>query len=290
MSNQQPQVFCHFHQGQSSTCTYIVSDPETKEAVIIDSVLDFSNQSGNLSTESADKVLEIVEENSLVVKYVLDTHVHADHITAASYLRSKLNVPYGIGHHITEVQKTFAEMFNWEDFPCDGSQFDLLLKEGDELTIGALTLKVYETPGHTPACCSYLIGDALFTGDTIFMPDFGTARCDFPKGSAATLYKSVHKLLELPESTRVFVGHDYGFGGREIEWESTIADEKTGNRHVKDGISEEEFIEMRETRDAQLNVPALLYFSLQMNINAGNPPQAESNGKIYLKLPLNVMF
>jgi len=286
MSN--PFVYCHFHKG-TNTCTYIVTDNETQSTVIIDPVLDFDLNTGVITSTHADEVLNYVKERGFNVLYILDTHIHADHITGGNYLREKLGVKYGIGKNVTLVQQTFSEKFNLGDqFPVDGSQFDILLKEGDTLPLGNLSISVFETPGHTPACSTYLIGDAIFAGDTLFMPDFGTARCDFPEGSAETLYESIRKLFNLPDNSRVFVGHDYGNNNtRDIKWESTLQDEKSNNKHVNLNISKEEFVQIRTSRDSTLSLPKLMYPSVQLNINGGRPYN-EENGVSYFKIPISI--
>lgn len=285
-----PDVHTIFHKG-SSTCTYIVSDPATKKTMIIDPVMDFDMASGRTSNEHNDAVVAYCEESKLDVEYIVESHVHADHITGAGYLKSKFPGAHtGIGEHVVEVQKLFKGVFNLEDeFKTDGSQFDKLFADGEALDLGELKGTVIYTPGHTPACVCYHIGDAVFTGDTIFMPDFGTARCDFPGGSAETMYASVKKLYELPDETRVFVGHDYQPGGREIMWESTIREEKASNKQLTAETTEAEFLEFRKARDSALGMPRLIVPSLQINLRNGVMPPAESNGKVYLKLPIDVL-
>lgn len=281
-----PDMTCYFHEA-TFTAVYLVADPATGTAVIIDPALDFDPASGRTATTSVDGVIKDAEARGLKIEWVLETHVHADHLTAAAYLRDKLGVKIAIGENVTRVQKVFADLFNLKDVTTDGSQFDRLLKDGDEIAIGQLTAKVIHTPGHTPACVSYVIGDAVFVGDTIFMPDFGSARCDFPGGDAKTLFASVGKLLDLPPATRMFVGHDYAPGGRDYAWETTVAAQKAENIHMKDGTDEAAFVEMRTSRDAQLSAPKLILPSLQVNIRAGALPPAEDNGVAYLKIPLD---
>lgn len=287
----QPVVHCLFHKG-TSTSTYVVSDPATKRAMIIDSVLDFDPASGRTSNTHNDAVVAYCETNQLLVDWIVETHVHADHLTGASYLKTKFpNAKTGIGENVTQVQELFKGVFNLEDeFHTDGSQFDVLFQDGQTFPLGEIPGKVLYTPGHTPACVSYAIGDAVFTGDTIFMPDFGTARCDFPKGSAAQLYASVQRLYrELPDATRVFVGHDYQPGGRAAAWETTVGAEKAGNRHLRTGTTQDEFVRQRTERDAQLGFPKLILPSLQVNLRNGALPPPESNGRVYLKIPLNAL-
>ena len=271
----------------TSTVSYLVSDPKTKHCAIIDPVLDFDAASGVLATRSADKVIADATEAGLTVQWVLDTHAHADHLSAADHVRRKTGAAYGIGEDITRVQKQFKPMFNAADVIPDGHVFDHLFADGETFRIGEIEARVMHTPGHTPACLTYVIEDAAFVGDTLFMPDYGTARADFPGGDAATLYRSIRKILSLPPETRIFVGHDYLPEGRDTYvWETTVAEERASNRHVHDGISEEEFVAMRETRDATLSAPKLILPSLQVNIRAGAMPPADTDGQIYFKLPI----
>lgn len=279
-----------FFDESTFTVSYLVQEPDGPKAIIIDSVLDFDASSGRTSTESADKILDAVRRDALEVEWVLETHAHADHLSAAPYLKTQLVASIAIGAYITDVQKVFGQVFNLGDgMPVDGSQFDRLLSDGDTLVVGSLTVEAWHTPGHTPACMTYLIGDAAFVGDTLFMPDYGTARCDFPGGDAGVLYRSIQRILDLPEATRLFVCHDYGPDGRSYAWETTVAAEKAGNKHVKDGVSEEDFVRMRTERDATLAMPALILPSVQVNIRAGEFPKPEGNGVSYLKLPLNAL-
>jgi len=269
--------------------TYVVWDENTRDAVIIDPVLDYEPASSSYWSESVEKVMTFVKGKELEVHFILETHAHADHMTGSQELKKHLpNSKVAIGEKITQVQETFKEFFNFgKDFKTDGSQFDFLLKEGDEVQAGSLQFKVMHAPGHTPACSSYLFEDAVFTGDVLFMPDFGVARCDFPGGSAKLLYDSVHnKLYKLPDETRVFTGHDYQPGGRKLEYETTIGECKKNNIHLKIDTSEEDFVKMRTERDKILAAPQLLLPSVQVNIAAGNFPQAEDNSVSYLKLPL----
>lgn len=276
-----------FFDPATFTATHLVSDPATRMAAIIDPVLDFEPKSGKLSTTSADALLKAVADRELRLAYVLETHAHADHLSAGDHIRRLTGAKLIIGAHITEVQTVFAPMFDADDVKPDGSQFDILLSEGDTLSLGDLQIGVLHTPGHTPACNTYLIGDAAFVGDTLFMPDYGTARADFPGGDARTLYHSIQKILALPEATRIFVGHDYLPAGRsEYRWETTVAAESAGNVHVHVGITEDDFVGMREARDATLAPPTLILPSLQVNIRAGAMPPASPSGKVFLKLPV----
>jgi glyoxylase-like metal-dependent hydrolase (beta-lactamase superfamily II) len=279
-----------FFDHLTCTVTYVVADPGSGACAIIDSVLDYDSKSGRTSTTGADKVLAFIRDHELDPKWILETHAHADHLTAARHLCESLGAGTGIGAAIRRVQQTFAEIFNLgPDFPRDGSQWDRLFEDGDVEPLGELAIEAMHTPGHTPACVSYRIGDAVFTGDTIFMPDMGTGRCDFPGGSATELYASTQRLLALAPETRVFVGHDYGPGGRAYAWESTVAVQRTTNRHLRDGIDEREFVRMREARDAELDLPHLILPSVQVNIRGGALPPPENNGMSYLKIPLNVL-
>lgn len=281
-----------FFDPQTYTITYVVADPHTKDAAIIDSVLDFDAASGKLSHENADKVIELVRQEGYRIYWILETHAHADHVTAAQYLKQELGGQIAIGERITDVQKVFAKVFDLpESFPTDGSQFDHLWKDGDTFKIGSVDVRVIATPGHTPADVSYLIGDALFVGDTIFMPDYGTARCDFPGGDAETLFDSIRRLYTLPSETRVFLCHDYLPETREDHrWETTIFSEKQENIHVADHIEKEAFIRMREARDGTLGMPKLIIPSIQINIRAGALPEPAANGISYLKVPVNGVF
>ncbi len=280
-----------FFDEPTYTISYVVSDPDTRKAAIIDSVLDYDPASGRTSTEKADAMLDYLRKEGLAVDLILETHVHADHLTAAPYLREKTRATVAIGADITMIQKTFGGIFNaGSQFKPDGSQFDRLLQDGDTFQIGGIQGRVIHTPGHTPNCMTYVIGDAAFVGDTIFMPDFGTARCDFPGGDARTLYRSIHKVFELPPETRLFMCHDYKAPGREdYAWETTVAEERAKNIHVRDGISEDEFVEIRTKRDAELDMPRLILPSVQVNMRAGKMPPAEDNGVRYLKIPVDAL-
>ena len=272
------------------TVTYVVYEKVGSACAIIDSVLDYDHKSGRTHTTSADKVIAFVKEKNLKVEWILETHAHADHVTAAPYLKEKLGGVTAIGDHIQQVQKVFQGVFNLEaSFKTDGSQFGHLLKEDEEFKIGELTAKTLFVPGHTPACVAYQIGDAVFVGDTMFMPDVGTARCDFPGGDAKVLYQSVRKLLSLPNETRLFMCHDYPPTDRAICFETTVAEQREKNIHVHDGVSEAEFVSMRSKRDATLEMPVLILPSVQVNIRAGEMPPAEANGVAYLKIPMNLL-
>lgn len=279
-----------FFDPATSTATYLVSDPATRTAAVIDPVLDFEPKAARLSTASADAVLKAVEDQGLTLKYVLETHAHADHLSAADYIRRKTDAEVVIGARIVEVQKAFIPLFELDDVRADGAVFDRLVEEGDELPLGELAIRVLHTPGHTPADVTYLIGDAAFVGDTVFMPDYGTARSDFPGGDAAALYRSIRKIFSLPPQTRVFVGHDYLPEGRtDFAWETTVAEQAAKNVHVHDGVSEDEFVAMRRARDATLAAPALILPSLQVNVRAGALPQPSAAGRVFLKLPVNAL-
>jgi glyoxylase-like metal-dependent hydrolase (beta-lactamase superfamily II) len=280
-----------FFDKATNTVSYVVADPATKKCAIIDSVLDYDPAAGRTSHASADVILAYVAEKGFTVEWILETHVHADHLTAAPYLFQKTHAAIGIGANITIVQSVFAKIFNAEaDFKKDGSQFDRLLADGDSFKIGNLTATAMNTPGHTPACMVYVIGDAAFVGDTIFMPDFGTARCDFPGGDARVLYRSIKRIFALPPQTRLFMCHDYKAPGRdEFAWECTVAEQRAGNVHVRDGISEDEFVTMRTARDKQLGMPTLILPAVQLNMRAGAFPPPEDNGTSYIKIPLNAL-
>ena len=272
------------------TVTYVVHAGRGTPAAIIDSVLDYDPKSGRTKTESADKVIEYVRANALQVEWILETHAHADHLSAAPYLRQTLGGKIGIGSQITNVQKMFKGIFNLEpEFQTDGSQFNVLLKNEEVFTIGDLHAQVISVPGHTPACVAYKVGDAVFVGDTLFMPDVGTARCDFPGGDAETLYDSVSKLLSLPPETRLFVCHDYPPTDRPIAFQTTVAEQRAKNIHVHEGISKAQFVEMRKKRDATLEMPVLILPAVQINIRAGHLPPKESNGTAYVKIPINAL-
>ena len=277
-----------FFDPATYTVSYVVHAPGDRHCVLIDPVLDYDPKAGRVSTESAQRLVDFVRAHALQVEWILETHAHADHLSAAQWLKQQLGGQVAIGEHIRSVQQRFAGMFDLgDDFPVDGRQFDHLLTEGDRLTVGALTIEVWHTPGHTPACATYLIGDAVFVGDTLFMPDYGTARADFPGGDAAALYRSIRRILSLPEDTRLFMCHDYLPGGRAPQWETTVAAQRARNLMIHDGITEEDFVQARRERDARLAAPVLILPSLQVNIRGGQLPEPAGNGIRYLKIPLN---
>ena len=280
-----------FFDEATNTISYIVCDPNGSSCAIIDSVLDFDFASGRTDTRSADKLINFVKENKLDVQWLLESHVHADHLSAAPYIQMEVGGKIGIGSHITDVQETFGKIFNeGTEFQRDGSQFDKLFVEGDTFHIGQLRGDVLHTPGHTPACMTYVIGDAAFVGDTLFMPDFGTARCDFPGGSSENLFSSIQKILTLPDATRIFVGHDYKAPVREhYAWETTVGEQKKKNIHIRSGKSKEDFVKLRDERDAKLAMPKLIVPSLQINMRAGNMPEPDEQGDVFLKVPINKM-
>jgi glyoxylase-like metal-dependent hydrolase (beta-lactamase superfamily II) len=280
-----------FFDEATFTVSHVVRDPQSKACAIIDSVLDFDPVSGRTQTRSAQQLVDYVKSESLDVQWLLETHAHADHLSAAPWLQQEVGGQLAIGQQITQVQKTFGTLFNaGTEFARDGSQFDRLFADGDAFQIGGLQAAVLHVPGHTPACLAYVIGDAVFAGDTLFMPDYGTARCDFPGGDAATLYRSIRRLLRLPDSARLFLCHDYKAPGRDhYVWETTIGAQRSGNIHVHEGISEAQFVAMRTTRDASLAMPRLLLPAVQVNMRGGQLPPAEDNGTRYLKLPINAI-
>ncbi|MET3106656.1 glyoxylase-like metal-dependent hydrolase (beta-lactamase superfamily II) [Oxalobacteraceae bacterium GrIS 2.11] len=284
-----PQIHPFFDHA-TSTITYVVFDHIEGHAAIIDPVLDFEASSGRTDTKSADAVLDFIAENKLTVQWILETHAHADHISAAHYLRDKAGGTVAIGEHIGQVQQVFKTLFNFgSEFAVDGSQFDHLFSDNEIFQIGDLTAQALFVPGHTPADMAYQIGDAIFVGDTLFMPDIGTARCDFPGGDAHMLYRSIKRLLSLPDRTRLFMCHDYPTSGRAAQWESTVAEQNAYNIHVNATVSEQDFVQRRLARDATLSMPNLILPSIQINIRAGQWPEPESNGMVYLKLPLNAL-
>ena len=281
-----------FFDRDTWTISYLVMDQTTRRCALIDSVLDYDPKSGRTRTESADRLIERVRELDAEVEWILETHVHADHLSAAAYLKQRLGAKVAIGQHITQVQKVFASLFNeGPAFARDGSQFDVLLADGAEFAIGGLSARALHTPGHTPACMTYLVqvGDetVAFVGDTLFMPDYGTARCDFPGADARTLYRSIGKILALPAQTRLFMCHDYLPNGRELQYMTTVAEQRAHNIHIHQGIDEEAFVRMREARDATLDMPVLILPSVQVNMRSGQLPEPEDNGVRYLKIPLN---
>ncbi|WP_297366754.1 MBL fold metallo-hydrolase [Acidocella sp.] len=289
MTSAAPEIKAFFD-PQTFTVSYVVSDPASGQAAVIDSVLDYDPKAGRTRTDSADKIVAYVREHQLSVAWHLETHAHADHLSAAPYLKQALGGRIAIGEHITTVQATFGKVFNTgADFATDGRQFDHLFTDGACFAIGGLSARVLHTPGHTPACVTYLINDAAFVGDTLFMPDYGTARCDFPGGDAGVLYRSIRTLLGLPGETRLFMCHDYQPGGRAPMWETTVAAERAGNIHVHEGISEAAFVAMRTARDKTLDMPVLILPAVQVNMRAGHFPPPEANGVSYLKIPLNML-
>ena len=278
-----------FFDAATFTATHVVHCPVTRAAAVIDSVLDYDPKSGRTSTEAADRVLEYVRSHGLQVQWHLETHAHADHFSAAPYLKKQIGGRIAIGIHIQDVQGVFKKIFNAKDMNTDGSQFDQLFEDGERFQIGELEGRVMHTPGHTPACVTYVIGTDAFVGDTLFMPDYGSARCDFPGGDARTLYQSIRKVLALPMDTRLHLCHDYLPGGREAKWETTVAEQRASNVHVHDGVSEDEFVQMRTARDKTLDMPTLMLPSVQVNARAGHFPPPEDNGVRYLKIPLNAL-
>lgn len=280
-----------FFDNATNTVSFVIKDPESKKCAVIDSVLDFDYASGHTDTKSADEIIAYVKAEGLEPEWLLESHVHADHLSAAPYIQAQVGGKIGIGDQISVVQDVFGKVFNeGTAFQRDGSQFDMLFKEGDTFKIGGLNVNVMHTPGHTPACMTYVVEDAAFVGDTMFMPDFGTARCDFPGGSAETLYSSIQKILSLPDETKIFVGHDYKAPGRdEFAWETTVAEQKAANVHVGAGKAEADFIKMRTKRDAELNVPKLIVPAIQVNMRAGQMPEPDANGQVYLKVPVNAL-
>ncbi len=278
-----------FFHAPTATVSYVLEDPPSRRCVIVDPVLDFEPGAARTGTQFADAIIGHVKSRDLKVDWILETHAHADHLSAAQHLRNRLDAPIGIGEHIRLVQNTMKRLYNLgEDFVTDGSQFDRLFSDGERLRIGATELQVLHTPGHTPACVSYVADGLALIGDTLFMPDYGTARADFPGGSARTLYRSIRRLLALPDGTLLYCCHDSRRGGRPAAWQATVAEQRLGNIHVHDGVGEDEFVRMREARDRTLELPALILPALQVNIRAGHFPPVESNGVSYLKIPLNV--
>jgi len=280
-----------FFDDETNTATYLIADNIAKECAVIDSVLNFDQPSGKTSTVLADAIIATVNENEWKCCWILETHAHADHITAAPYLQEQIGGKTAIGQHIVNVQKVFAPVFNFEkNFITDGSQFDQLLRDGDTLSLGEFAIKVMHTPGHTPGCVTYIVNDVAFIGDTLFMPDFGTARCDFPGGDAEMLFNSIEKILSLPSNTKLYTGHDYKTEGRDVYlWQSTVEEQKTQNIHIKNNIAKEDFMRFRNERDRSLPMPALILPSIQINIRAGQLPPAADNGVHYLSLPMNAL-
>jgi glyoxylase-like metal-dependent hydrolase (beta-lactamase superfamily II) len=279
-----------FFDADTNTISYVVKDPGSAACAVIDSVLDLDWAAGRIATRSADAIIAHIRDRGLRLEWLIETHVHADHLSASPYIQQKLGGRIGIGDRITVVQDTFGKVFNeGTEFRRDGSQFDRLFHDGDTYTIGGLTAVALHTPGHTPACMTHVIGDAAFVGDTLFMPDGGSARADFPGGDARTLFRSMRRILDLPPETRLFMCHDYGPEGREIRWETTVAAERAENIHVRDGISEDEFVAMREARDRTLGMPRLILPSLQVNMRAGALPPPDADGRVFLKVPVNAL-
>ena len=280
-----------FFDNDTNTVSYVVTDPQTRRCAIVDSVLDYDPKAGRTRHDSASQIVAYVKQEALTVEWLLETHVHADHLSAAPWIQEQVGGKLAIGEHIRTVQETFGKVFNaGTEFSRDGRQFDHLFADGDTYQVGNIEARAIHTPGHTPACMSHVIGDAVFVGDTLFMPDYGTARCDFPGGDARTLYQSVQKLLALPDDTRMFLCHDYLPESRsEYQWETTVGDQRRDNIHVHEGVSEEEFVSMREKRDATLDMPRLILPSVQINMRAGHLPPEEDNGISYLKIPLNAL-
>ncbi|MHC5655709.1 MBL fold metallo-hydrolase [Stappia sp.] len=284
-----PQV-TSFFDPQTNTISYVVKDPGSNACAIVDSVMDIDYAAGRISFESADRIIDFVRANGLKPEWLIETHVHADHLSAAPYIQDKIGGKIGIGENIRIVQDTFGKIFNeGTEFQRDGSQFDRLFADGDTYTVGAMSCFAMHTPGHTPACMTHVMGDAAFVGDTLFMPDGGTARADFPGGDAGELYRSIRKVLSLPAAFRLFMCHDYGPNGRDIRWETTVAEERMHNIHARDGITEEEFVAMRTARDATLDMPKLIIPSIQVNMRAGQLPPKDESGTTFLKVPINTL-
>jgi glyoxylase-like metal-dependent hydrolase (beta-lactamase superfamily II) len=277
-----------FYDRRTFSIQYVVACPQTKRCAIIDPVLDFDERSGTVATRNADAILDYIRQEDFVVEYILDTHPHADHFSAARYLKERTGAPTAVGDRVVEVQALWKEIYNWPNLPADGSQWDHLFRDGEQFKIGNLSAHVMFSPGHTLASITYVIGDAAFVHDTLFMPDSGTARCDFPGGNAHSLWRSIQAILSLPQETRLFTGHDYQPGGRQPAWESTLAEQKRCNPHVS-GKDEAAYVRLREERDRTLPMPKLILHALQVNIRAGELPESENNGHRYLKLPLNVL-
>ncbi len=284
-----PEVTAFFDEA-TNTVSYVVKDPNSRACAVIDAVMDIDYAAGRIAYESADEIISFIRQNDLKLEWLIETHVHADHLSGAPYIQGKLGGKIGIGENISIVQETFGKVFNeGTEFRRDGSQFDRLFKDGDSYRIGTMTAHAMHTPGHTPACMTHVIGDAAFVGDTLFMPDGGSARADFPGGDARTLFRSMRRILALPGETRVFICHDYGPNGRAIKWETTVGDERAHNIHVRDGTSEDEFVAMRTARDKTLSMPRLIVPSIQVNMRAGQLPEPEENGTRYLKVPLDTL-
>lgn len=278
-----------FYEARTGSVQYVVADPTTGDCAIIDPVLDYDEKSGATATIEADRILDFIAGRGYRVAWILDTHPHADHFTAADYLKGRTGAPTAIGARVTDVQALWKEFYNWPDFPADGSQWDHLFEAGETFMVGSIPARVLFSPGHTLASITYVIGDAAFVHDTLFMPDSGTARADFPGGSAAVLWRSIQEILALPDETRIFTGHDYRPDGREARWESTVAEQKATNVHMAHLLTEADFVAAREARDASLPMPKLILHALQINTNAGRLPEPEANGRRYLKIPLNLL-
>ncbi len=279
-----------FFDAPTNTISYVVRDPSSDACAVVDSVMDIDYAAGRITHDGADRIIDHIRRNGWRLEWLIETHVHADHLSAAPYIQRELGGRLGIGENITIVQETFGKIFNeGTEFQRDGSQFDRLFKDGDSYSIGSMTAHVLHTPGHTPACMTHVIGDAAFVGDTLFMPDGGSARADFPGGDARTLYRSIRRVLSLPGETRLFMCHDYGPNGRDIKWETSVAEEREHNIHVGNGIDEDSFVAMREARDATLSMPRLIIPSLQVNMRAGNLPPADASGRAFLKVPVNTL-
>ncbi len=279
-----------FFDAATNTVSYVVRDPASTACAVVDSVMDIDYAAGRIAYQSADEIIDFIQKNCLTLEWLIETHVHADHLSGAPYIQSKLGGKIGIGANITVVQEVFGKVFNeGTEFRRDGSQFDRLFADGDSYTIGTMTAHAYHTPGHTPACMTHVVGDAAFVGDTLFMPDGGSARADFPGGDARTLYRSIQRVLSMPSETRLFMCHDYGPNGRDILWETTVGEQRAHNIHARDGICEDDFVKTREARDATLDMPKLIIPSLQVNMKAGELPKAEANGTRFLKVPLNLL-
>ncbi|GLK64211.1 MULTISPECIES: MBL fold metallo-hydrolase [Paracoccus] len=278
-----------FYEARTGSVQYVVADPETGKCAIIDPVLDYDEKSGATATIEADRILSFIADKGYEVQWILDTHPHADHFSAADYLRSKTGAPTAIGEKIVEVQNLWKDFYNWPDFPADGSQWDKLFAAGERFSVGNIPAHVMFSPGHTLASVTYVVGDAAFVHDTLFMPDSGTARADFPGGDAHVLWRSIQDILSLPDETRIFTGHDYCQGGREARWQSTVTEQRTANIHLSQRPTEDEFVAVREARDRTLPMPKLILHALQININAGRLPEPEANGRRYLKIPLDLL-
>jgi glyoxylase-like metal-dependent hydrolase (beta-lactamase superfamily II) len=277
-----------FFDAETNTVTYVVRDPASHACAVIDAVMDFDYAAGRISHAAADRVIAFIQDKGLTLEWLIETHVHADHLSGAPYIQDQLGGRIGIGENIRIVQDTFGKIFNeGTDFQRDGSQFDRLFTDGDTYMIGGMTAFAMLTPGHTPACMTHVVGDAAFVGDTLFMPDGGSARADFPGGDARTLYRSIRRVLTLPEAMRLFMCHDYGPGGRDIRWETTVAEQRRDNIHVRDGVTEDAFVALREARDATLPMPRLIIPALQVNMKGGDLPAPDASGKRYLKVPIN---